>query len=143
MAEASVLPSIEDRFAIQDLLFRYARAVDQRDAGELVACFSGGRVQISGPGFEILDAQQCVDGLSAAFEWTMHKVFNHEFHVDDATAKGYAYCVSTHVMNRKGQRSKLDWHIRYEDELVKVEGRWLFHKRHLNVGLIETLPLDV
>ncbi len=142
MAEASVLPSTEDRLAIQDLLFRYAGAVDRRDAAGLAVCFSGGRVRITGPDFEILDAQQCVDGLSAAFEWTMHKVFNHEYRLEGEGARGYAYCVSTHVINRHGQRSKLDWHIRYEDELLRTDGGWRFSHRHLVVGLTETVPLD-
>ncbi|MCX7162190.1 MAG: nuclear transport factor 2 family protein [Betaproteobacteria bacterium] len=135
-------PSVEDRFAIQDLLFRYARAVDERDAGEFAACFAGGQVRITGPGFEILDAGQNMATLKAMFEWTMHKVFNHEFQVEGGRATGYTYCVASHVRNQQGRRSKLDWHIRYEDELVREEGGWRFRKRHLNVGLIETLPLD-
>lgn len=142
MAEASVLPCIEDRLAIQDLLFRYAGAVDRRDAEGLAACFSERRIWIIGPDFEILDAQQCVDSLTAAFEWTMHKVFNHEYRVDVDRARGYAYCVATHVMNRNGQRSKLDWHIRYEDELAKADGCWRFISRRLVVGLTETVPLN-
>ena len=135
-------PSVEDRFAIQDLLFRYARAADERDAVEFAACFAGGQVRITGPGFEVLDAGQNMAALKAMFEWTMHKVFNHEFKVDGECATGYTYCVASHVRNEGGRRSKIDWHIRYEDELVREEGRWRFRKRHLNVGLIETLPLD-
>ncbi len=137
------MPSIEDRLALQDLLYRYAGAVDRRDAPALAACFCGGQVCISGPGFEILDAKQCVDNLSAAFEWTMHKVFNHEYQVDGARATGYAYCVATHLIARQGRRSKLDWHIRYEDELERTAAGWCFSRRQLVVGLSETVPLPL
>lgn len=133
---------LEDRLAIQDLLFRYARAADTRDVAAFAGCFRPGRVHITGPGFEVRDAQQNIDTLASMFEWTMHKVHNHEYTVRDAQAQGYCYCVATHVKREQGRRVKIDWHIRYEDELVRADGAWRFVRRHLDVGLIETLPLD-
>lgn len=135
-------PSLGDSFAIQDLLFRYARAADTRDVAAFASCFRPGQVLITGPGFEVRDAQQNIDALTAMFEWTMHKVHNHEYTVEADQARGYCYCVATHVKREQGRRIKIDWHIRYEDELVRTNGAWHFAKRHLNVGLIETLPLD-
>ncbi|CAB1370889.1 nuclear transport factor 2 family protein [Denitratisoma oestradiolicum] len=134
-------PDIEDRFAIQDLLFRYARAADQRDVAAFASCFRPGQVHITGPGFEVRDAQQNVDALTAMFEWTMHKVHNHEYQVQGDRAEGYCYCLATHVQRKGDMRIKIDWHIRYDDELTREDGAWRFVRRHLDVGLIETVPL--
>jgi hypothetical protein len=136
-----MLPTLEDRFAIQDLLFRYARSADDRDVAAYAGCFHGGRVHVSGPGFESRDAAQNMATLAAMFEWTMHKVHNHEYSVDGDMARGYCYCVATHVRREGDRRVKIDWHISYEDELARDQGQWRFVKRHLHVGLIETLPL--
>lgn len=135
-------PSIEDRFAIQDLLYRYARANDERDAAALADCFAPGQFWVTGPGFEVRDATQSIGALSTLFEWTLHKVHNHEYAIEGSTGRGYCYCVATHVKQEAGRRVKIDWHIRYEDELRCIDGAWRFTKRHLNVGLIETLPLN-
>lgn len=134
-------PSVEDRLGIQDLLFRYARAADERDAATFAGCFDGGKVRITGPGFEVTDAADNMAILSSMFEWTMHKVHNHEYRVSGDTADGYCYCVATHVRREGEARIRIDWHIRYDDRLIRRDGAWCFVSRHLDVGLIDTAPL--
>jgi len=136
-----VTSSVEDRLDIQDLLFSYARAVDRRDAAAFAGCFDGGAVRITGPGFAVTDAAENMAVLAAMFEWTMHKVHNHQYSVDGDAAEGYCYCVATHVKGDGGTRTKIDWHIRYDDRLVRRDGRWHFAARHLDVGLVETVLL--
>ena len=134
-------PSVEDRLGIQDLLFRYARAADERDAATFAGCFDGGKVRITGHGFEVTDAAENMAILSSMFDWTMHKVHNHQYHVSGDTAEGYCYCVATHVRREGEVRIRIDWHIRYDDRLIRRDGVWCFVARHLDVGLIDTAPL--
>jgi hypothetical protein len=131
---------IEDRLEIQDLLYRYARCADERDVDGFASCFHQGRATIVGPGFQFDTAAAVIDSLRASFSWTMHKVHNHEFAVEGDRATGYTYCVASHV--RPGPpRIKLDWHIRYADELIRDADGWRFLKRTLHPGLIENVPL--
>jgi hypothetical protein len=132
---------VEDRLDIQGLLFRYARAADERDAAAFSGCFDNGRVRITGPGFEVTDAVENMAVLSSMFDWTMHKVLNHEYRVVGDVAEGYCYCVATHVKAEGDVRTKIDWHIRYDDRLIRRPTGWCFVSRHLDVGLIESVPL--
>lgn len=133
--------SFEDQLAIQNLLYRYAHAADTRDVEAFAACFMNGKAWIIGPGFEMRDALEIIQSLVEKFEWTMHAVHNYAYEVVDDSAVGYTYCVATHVGTEHGQRIKMDWYIYYEDQLTKNNGGWVFVKRKLNVGLIDTTVL--
>jgi hypothetical protein len=137
-----MLPTLEDRLAIRQLLYRYADAADRRDAAAFAACFAGGAVDISGPGFAMTDAGQVVDTLAAKYVWTMHNVHNNLHEVDGDRASGHTYCVASHVRAAAdGARVKEDWYIRYEDELLRQGGDWVFLRRRLEPGAITHVPL--
>ena len=134
-------PTIEDQFAIQNLLYRYADASDRRDAASLIACFADGQTRITGPGIEVNDGNEMIQMLSEMFDWTMHNVHNFAFEVEDDRAHGYTYCVASHVKADSGSRTKSDMYIRYVDELIKKDSKWLFVKRELNIGLNDVSTL--
>ncbi len=137
-----MLPTLEDRLAIQLLLYRYADAADRRDAAAFAACFAGSAVDISGPGFAMTNAEQVVGTLAAKYVWTMHNVHNSLHEVDGDRASGYTYCVASHVRAEpSGARVKEDWYIRYEDELLRQGGSWVFLRRRLVPGAITHVPL--
>jgi len=132
-----MLPTLEDRLAIRQLLYRYADAADRRDAVAFAACFAGGAVDISGPGFAMTDAAQVVATLAAKYVWTMHNVHNSLHEVQGDRAHGYTYCVASHVRAEPdGARVKEDWYIRYDDELIRQDGAWVFVRRQLAPGAI-------
>ncbi|NVK44332.1 MAG: nuclear transport factor 2 family protein [Oceanospirillaceae bacterium] len=129
---------LADQFAIQHLVYRYASAVDRRDAAALAACFAND-MRLLGPGFEISrDVAEAVIGGVAPFSWTMHNVHNLLYQVQGDQARGEAYCVASHLQS---DGNKLDWYIRYQDRLVRQKGEWLFAERRLNVECTTTVPV--
>lgn len=134
-------PLPDEQLAIQRLLYRYADAADRRDPLAFAACFADGAVHISGPGFEMKDGATVTATLAAKYEWTMHNVHNFLYDIDGDRARGYAYCVASHVKSEGGQRLKEDWYIRYDDELVRQGEGWVFVRRELVPGAITHVPL--
>lgn len=131
-----------DQFAIQQLLSRYAIAVDKRDVAEYATCFADD-VVISGPGFEMRNdvAKPTIDMLASMYESTMHCVHNSLYTISGDSATGIAHCVASHIKNEGGKRSKFDMYIRYHDELAKLDGQWRFSKRRLEVVCTTDVPL--
>ncbi|MFC6672050.1 nuclear transport factor 2 family protein [Marinobacterium aestuariivivens] len=133
---------LQDLMAIQQLVYRYARAADNRDADAMAACFADQMV-LQGPGFEIVEnvAAVVIDGLSI-YDWTMHNVHNLLYEVDGDQASGEAYCVASHLLEQHGRKVKLDWYIRYRDQLVRQNGEWRFSQRRLSVEYTTTVPVS-
>jgi hypothetical protein len=61
--------------------------------------------------------------------------------LDGDRATGESYCLAHHLsVGADGQRALMIASIRYLDELVKQDGRWLFAERRLMVDWTETRP---
>jgi hypothetical protein len=138
-------PEPADLLAIQQLVYRYADAVDRRDSAQLADCFAN-QVTIIGPGFELPGkgvevAGQITASLASSYLWTMHNVHNFLYTVDGSQAQGVAYCVASHVYQQGEQTLKLDWYLRYHDELVKIAGQWRIQRRRLEVNYSTTQPV--
>lgn len=132
---------LQDQFEIQQLLYRYADATDRRDAQAFEACFLDGQVIIQGPGWDMRDSHEIIGRLAEDFDWTMHNVHNHLHQIEGDSATGFTYCVASHVSNRNGRRTRLDWYIRYQDELRRGAQGWVFVSRQLQVGCQEEVLL--
>jgi ketosteroid isomerase-like protein len=138
-----------DRLAIRELFDAYAHCADRRDAKGQMALFTpdtrflvymdrgsdqptqelNGRESLA-PVFDQLNTYQA----------TMH--FNGQSTVvlDGDRAAGESYCIAHHLYEADGQRTLMVAHIRYLDEFVKQNGRWLFAERKLMVDWTETRP---
>ena len=138
-----------EQLAIQQVAYRYANAVDRRDAAALAQCFAdeyrgiGPGYEMRGKGAEI--AQQITTTLDQMYVWTRHQVHNTDYTVSGDTATGTTNCVASHVEIKDGRHVKLDWYIKYTDKLVKQGGQWRFAERalHTRYTTLETVqPLD-
>jgi len=132
-----------EQFAIEQLLYKYAMTVDNRDLEGYASCFTAD-VVISGPGFELSGdvASPTINMLASTYESTMHNVHNHRHQISGDRATGTTYCVASHIQNQGGERSKMDMYIRYHDELVKQNNEWRFSKRRLDVICTTTVPVN-
>lgn len=125
-----------DQFALQQLAYRYASAVDARDAVALAKCFDDDLLLVSpaaemrGKGSDI--APQITAILTQQFVWTMHNVHNVEYAVQGDSAVGTINCVASHVMKKGDEFVKWDWYIRYSDKAVKRNGFWRYSERRLD-----------
>jgi hypothetical protein len=103
-----------DRLAIRELIDAYAHRADRRDAKGQMALFTAATMHFNGQSTVWLDGDR---------------------------ATGESYCLAHHLsVGADGQRTLMIASIRYLDELVKQDGRWLFAERRLMVDWTETRP---
>ena len=134
--------SIEDRFALQELAARYARAVDRRDYAAFSALFTRDGV-LCGPGYSMRAHDEITKGirLIEQYESTQHCVHQQLVDVNGDAATGETYCVARHVYEKAGVRRKLDMGVRYQDEYRREQGAWRFARRELLLDWTQDLPL--
>jgi ketosteroid isomerase-like protein len=144
----SRVKAVEDRMAIEQLLMRYAAAFNTGDADGYVATFTPDgslelRRHMSEPPFlgpfkgrEALRKQWFPDNgkpRAPGFGPMRHVTTNYEINVkgDTATARAFFMEVVSNGANIPPGSKPPTIHAmgRYEDELVKRDGKWLFSKR--------------
>jgi ketosteroid isomerase-like protein len=139
-----------DRLAIRELVDAYAHCADRRDAAGQMALFTEDThfvvfmdhfsdvptMDLRGRG----SLAPVFDNLNS-YAVTMH--FNGQSTVvlDGDRATGESYCLAHHLsIAEDGQRTMMIASIRYLDEFVRQDGRWLFAERRLMVNWTETRP---
>ena len=136
------LQALEDEREIRDLLIRYAQRLDLRDHHGYAALFardgtwSGRMGEATGP--EAIEAM-LVEGLGPAPEnfrntQNFHLMSNLLIEVDGDTATAESRLT---YFARKDGRPVAMLAGRYEDELVREDGRWRFKSRRV-IGEIPT-----
>ena len=135
--------SLEDRLALGELAFRYARAVDRRDWSLAATLFTENCV-LCGPGYELVGREKILAGLRLIdrYSATQHSVHNQLVEVAGDLATGETYCTAHHVYARDGRSRMLDWGIRYQDRCVREAGAWRYARRDLLLDWTQDLPLD-
>lgn len=124
------LQRLVDRAAIQDLLARYAHCVDRRDIEGVVACFTPDAAYRGSLGEgTIQDALTALRDRMERYESTMHLLGNQLIEIDGDRARSETYAIAHHCINNNGDRRNLAVGVRYEDELIRRDGRWLICSR--------------
>jgi len=136
-------PSIEDRFAINDLFVRYTTALDAGDVDTIVACFTEDGA-LESPLVGKYAGHAGIRAFSERFAMLprrgvqlRHVISNLAMTVTGDTA--HAKCYLTNIVTIDG-KSQLMPPGRYECELRKVDGAWLFHNRLVILDAPFALP---
>jgi 3-phenylpropionate/cinnamic acid dioxygenase small subunit len=137
MPERSIearLREVEDRTAIADLVFEYARLVDECQPEAVAALFTDDARIDYGPGLG--GTQQGRAAVAAFFQGlytfarTSHHVSNHQIRFEgEGRARGVVYVLAWHQF-RGVREGKTGWVMgRYEDEYVRTPAGWRFAAR--------------
>jgi SnoaL-like domain len=132
---------------LHDLAFRYALAVDNRDAEMLLTTFTAqGAVlgysenPISFRGEAGL--RNMITLVESGFQRTMHSVYNQTFERDPAGAvTGLTYCIASHILPGEDW-TLLDMALRYHNQYAQDGGVWKFTERSLEVLWVENRPVQ-
>ena len=142
------LQEMSDRFEIQDLLIRYALAIDTKDWALLDTCFvpdayldysSTGGKKGSYP-----EVRRWLAEALAPFAVTMHLIGNTSvrFEGERASARTYLW----NPMGFGKSLEALDWFAvsaHYVDELVRTDAGWRIQKRVQERGVLIGPPLSL
>jgi len=144
------LEEAADRLMIRELVDAYARCADRRDAKGQMALFTQDTRFLvfydptSGQPSQDLRGRGSLapvfDDLNQ-YAATMHFNGQSTVALDGDRATGESYCLAHHLSAAEdGTRTLMVASIRYLDQFVKQDGRWLFAERRLMVNWIDTRP---
>lgn len=129
----------EDRLAINDLLARYAWALDTGDVDAFVACFTATAVVVEEV-FEEPDRWEGADGIRRLAEHfrNVPNFPGRQHHVSQLLVEGDGQrCAARSFVLVSECRGEPPYVIRfagyYEDQLLKSNGRWLFERRMIRL----------
>jgi hypothetical protein len=132
---------------MHDLAFRYALAVDTLNAEMLASVFTcEGAVHGFGDNpIEFVGADglaRMIAQVDAAFQKTMHNVFNQTFErTAEGAVTGHTTCIASHILPGDDW-SLLDMAIRYHNRYGEEGDTWKFAERRLEVLWVETRPVQ-
>ena len=134
----------DDRALIEDLQARYMFAFDFGDPEGYSGTFTPDGILNYGGG-EIKGRKAIADFIAAGRKRTeearaktpagerpsigRHVINNMVIKIDGKKARGVAYW--THMTSGSNGRGTVDFFGHYEDEMVKVDGKWLFSSRRI------------
>lgn len=125
-----------DRLAIQEALSRYCHYLDRGQWDEFAALFTDDcqldLSQMLGLYEGTIGIRQFADLMRSAGVFMRHLVTNLVVEGDGERARAWAYVLA--ITGPPGARQQQSTG-RYEDELVKRDGRWLLHRRRLTLDV--------
>jgi hypothetical protein len=144
-----VTAEFDDWLAITRMIVRYGRLADQRRSGDMADLFTAdGRMLMFRPrADEPAEAPEGRGQLIAAFDAlaafvvTSHVLSPSDVEIEGDSATAHTSCMSHHISEAPEGRIRFTLADRYEDTLVRIEGRWLFRERRKYTDWTESTPL--
>jgi ketosteroid isomerase-like protein len=132
--------ALADQRALERLTEEYAHATDRREPDRAASLFTDdGLFTLFMDGADgeptahyrgraaITEAVASVSRYDA----TTHFLGQRSFEVDGDQARGETYCLACHVRKKLGLQVNVVLAIRYLDQCVRRDGRWLLRERRL------------
>lgn len=129
------LLSVEDKFALKELVDSYLTAADKRDSegmasyftenGTLTSIMKEGTIELTGRKGIAEGFTKILAPLSKAYH------FNGQFvtHISGAAAKGISYCFVILAGTKENQHYTRKIWAKYIDHYIRVNGQWLIESR--------------
>ncbi|HEV2098459.1 MAG TPA: nuclear transport factor 2 family protein [Stellaceae bacterium] len=132
MPSDSMLATIADRLAINDLFVRYTTALDAGDVETVVGCFTADAV-LESPVIGSIAGHDAIRAFAGRFAAQRaagtqfrHMITNLAATIEDQRARATCYLLV--LITRDGKSRQLP-PGHYECELVKESGQWRFRRR--------------
>jgi 3-phenylpropionate/cinnamic acid dioxygenase small subunit len=128
------LQQVSDRIEIDDLLTRYAKAIDSKDYELLDTCFIPDAdvdyVSSGGIAGKYPEVRAWLEKALAIFPVTVHSLSNSEIELDGDRARGRTL-VTNPMLTRDGEgnQSIFTVYAYYEDDLVRTGEGWRIARR--------------
>ena len=140
------LQEVFDRIEIDDLLTRYATAIDTKDYELLDSCFVPDAdidyVSSGGIAGKYPEVRAWLEKALAIFPVTLHSLSNSEITLDGDRAQGKTLVTNPMCMrDAEGQQTIFTVYAYYEDELVRTDQGWRIARRFERQALLDgSLP---
>ena len=142
----------EERWALSDLVHRYAASVDDREFGSVAELFTiDAELLVAAPPADLTPihshrghrAIAVAVGAVAAVARTEHAIIGEVYDAAGrpGAARGRITCVAHHWNQRGDEVVDVAWHLRYDDEYELTDRGWRISRRALTVNAIETHPV--
>lgn len=141
--------TMADVVALNQLAYRYAAAVDGCDVAGIQAVFHPeGRLRsyqpdAAEPFADMKGSEQLAavpNAMRGMYRHTTHMMTNHLVDVTGDTATGQVLCTARHLANDAAESVNVI--IRYSDEYVRHDGRWMFMDRQIRFLWSERHPVS-
>jgi 3-phenylpropionate/cinnamic acid dioxygenase small subunit len=142
-ADDAAVQKLLDRAEIEELVTRYVTALDTRDADLYAGVFAEdavyelpgnvvhrGRAAIRKIVTDLQESRARNDAAGKPSPSLYHAMFNHSIELVDATHARH-HCYAQTVRAAEGGQFLVGFMGRYDDELVKRDGRWYIQSRKL------------
>ena len=143
-AEVAALETLADKIALKELVDTFSNLADQKDGLAQEALFTpdavvenyhGGKLMTSIKGSK--EIAKVFDDFLKTQDIVYHINGQQVVRIEGDTATGTSYCYVVLISTQDGKKVKRTQGMRYEDEYVKRDGRWLIAKRVANFNWIE------
>lgn len=135
----SNLQLIEDKLALKQLVDEFSILADKKDIVAQVLLFTENAkvesVSNGQAGSTLVGRKQIGETFAAflaGFEVVYHINGQQKVDINGDKATGISYCAVTLISNTNGKRMKTDMGVYYNDDYVKVNGKWLIANRKSN-----------
>ncbi len=128
-----LMRELTDRAAIHDVIARFAIGVDRRDWDMVASCFTPDAYFDSGPIFqgEIKQGILVFRENMKNFESTMHMTGTQLIELKEDKACAETYGIDYHRLNLGDRQKDIIVGLRFLDDLVRQDGKWLICKREV------------
>tara|TARA_R100000900_G_scaffold46396_1_gene37275 strand:- start:95886 stop:96440 length:555 start_codon:yes stop_codon:yes gene_type:complete len=141
--EPTESPAMHDTDIARQLATQYALFVDNREFARMAEIMLADFTQ-QGPGFAADSREVFIANLEFLrnYSETFHLIGNQYGEWQGDSYRGETWCVASHLYEKDGQGRKLDMGIRYQDDIVAVDGEYRYRSRDLKVVFTQDLPLQ-
>lgn len=139
---------LEDRAALKALVDTFSNLADQKDVARQLLLFTEDATVESrsggAPGSVLRGREQIGQAFSsflANFTTVYHMNGHQTVTVNGDRASGTAYCLVVLAGMQDGREMRLTMGVRYDDEYVRLDGKWLIAKRTSHFDWRDSSPV--